>query len=171
MNVIDLIIIIIIVALCIRGYLKGFINELFSLGIIIFGLIGAFLFYRSFSMVVQSFIQNSDLSLIFSFFVIFIAISIILIIVRNTVINIIDRVNLTDFDYILGVIIGLFKGILLCGIIFIFLKNHPVFKIEVIILKSRLFPLIERVCMSFISLLPQSLTTIIDKILGINYFG
>ncbi len=167
MNFIDLIIIILVVALCIRGYLKGFINELFSLGIVILGLIGAFLFYRPLSAVLEGH-MNTDLALIISFFIILVAIAIVLIIIRNTVTLMVDRINLTDIDYLLGVIIGFVKGMLLCGFIFIFLKNHPVFNIDVIISKSRLYPLIERLFLSIVSILPITVESFILRILGIK---
>jgi len=167
LNFIDLIIIILVVALCIRGYLKGFINELFSLGIVILGLIGAFLFYRPLSAVLEGH-MNTDLALIISFFIILVAIAIVLIIIRNTVTLMVDRINLTDIDYLLGVIIGFVKGMLLCGFIFIFLKNHPVFNIDVIISKSRLYPLIERLFLSIVSILPITVESFILRILGIK---
>ena len=67
MNIIDLIIIVAVLIFCIKGYLKGFINELFSLLIIILGLIVSFLFYKSLSSVVYTFIENKDLAFIISF--------------------------------------------------------------------------------------------------------
>ena len=166
MNFIDLIIIILIIALCIRGYFKGFINELFSLGIVILGLIGAFLFYRTLSTVLKNYIQNTDLALIASFFIILVVIAIVLIIIRNTVTLIVDRINLTDIDYLLGVAVGFVKGVLLCGFIFIFLKHHQIFNIDVIIAKSRLYPFIERLFMSIISILPDTVESFALKILG-----
>ncbi len=167
LNFIDLIIIILVVALCIRGYLKGFINELFSLGILILGLTGAFLFYRPLGAVFES-RMNTDIALIISFFIILVAIAIILIIIRNTVTLMVDRINLTDIDYLLGVIVGFVKGMLLCGFIFIFLKNHPVFNVDVIISKSRLYPLIERLFLSIVSILPITVESFILRILGIK---
>ena len=87
MNFIDIIIIILVLILCIRGYLKGFINELFSLLIIGVGLVGAFLFYRPLSEVFLEFMESSDVALVLSFFALFILISIFLIIIRNIVVQ------------------------------------------------------------------------------------
>jgi len=165
-NFIDLIIIILVVALCIRGYLKGFINELFSLGIVILGLIGAFLFYRPLGAVLKGY-MNTDIALIVSFFIVLLAIAIALVIIRNTVTLIVDRINLTDIDYLLGVVVGFVKGVLLCGLIFIFLDHHPVFNIDVIISKSRLYPVIERLFLSSVSVLPNTVESFALRILGI----
>jgi membrane protein required for colicin V production len=140
MNLIDIIIIIFAIVLCIRGYLRGFINEVFSLLIIICGLIGAFLFYRPLSETFMEFIGSRDLSMILAFFAIFIFITIVLIIIRNMLIRVIDRLNLADIDNILGVVVGLIKGLLICGVILVFLKNHPVFRIDEMIGRSSLFP-------------------------------
>jgi membrane protein required for colicin V production len=116
MNFIDIIIIILVLILCIRGYLKGFINELFSLLIIGVGLVGAFLFYRPLSEVFLEFMESSDVALVLSFFALFILISIFLIIIRNIVVQFVDRLNLTDIDALLGVIVGLLKALVLCAV-------------------------------------------------------
>jgi membrane protein required for colicin V production len=167
MNLIDIIIIIFAIVLCIRGYLRGFINEVFSLLIIICGLIGAFLFYRPLSETFMEFIGSRDLSMILAFFAIFIFITIVLIIIRNMLIRVIDRLNLTDIDNILGVVVGLIKGLLICGVILVFLKNHPVFRIDEMIGRSSLFPYLEKIFISLIALLPERIMVFINKVLGI----
>ncbi len=168
MNFIDLIVIILIVILCIRGYLRGLIKELFSILIVVFGLLGAFLLFRTVDSVMRTFIENRDLSLIISFLSVFIAITVILVIIRNTLIHFVDTLNITDIDHVLGVILGLFKGVIICGAVLIFLKNHSVLRLDEAIEKSAIFPFIERLFIAFISIFPERVLAIANKFLGIS---
>ncbi len=167
MNFIDVIIIILVLILCIRGYLKGFINELFSLLIIGLGLLGAFLFYRPLSEVFLEFVESNDVALVFSFFALFVLISIFLIIIRNMVVQFVDRLNFTDMDALLGVVVGLLKALILCGVVFVFLKYHPVFRIDESIERSLIYPYLERILVVFISLFPDRVSVLLYRILGI----
>ena len=167
MNFIDIIIIILVLIFCIRGYLKGFINELFSLLIIGVGLVGAFLFYRPLSEVFLEFVESSDVALVFSFFALFVIISIFLIIIRNMVVQFVDRLNLTDMDALLGVVVGLLKALILCGVVFVFLKHHPVFRIDESIERSLIYPYMERILVAIISLFPDRVAVLLYRILGI----
>jgi membrane protein required for colicin V production len=167
MNFIDIIIIVLVLILCIRGYLKGFVNELFSLLIIGLGLLGAFLFYRPLSEVFLEFVDNSDVALVFSFFALFILISIFLIIIRNVIVQFVDRLNLTDMDALLGVIVGLLKALILCGVVFVFLKYHPVFRFDESIERSFIYPYLERALVAFISIFPGRVSLLLYRILGI----
>ncbi len=169
MNFIDIIIIILVLILCIRGYLKGFINELFSLLIIGLGLVGAFLFYRPLGVVFLEFVENSDLAFVLAFFVLFILISVFLIIIRNVIVQFVVRLNLTDIDALLGVIVGLFKALILVGLVLVFLKNHPVFRIDESIQRSFLYPYLERMLLALISVFPDRISVFLYKVLGVVY--
>ena len=168
MNFIDVIIIIIAVIFCIKGLLRGFIKELFSVLIIVLGLIGAFLFYRTLNTVMSVIIENEDLSLILSFAAIFVGITILLVIIRNTLMRFVDTLNFSDVDRVLGVVIGLFKGILLCGAVLIFIYNHPVLRLDRAIGRSVLFPYIAKVFMGLLSLLPERILATAYLILGVS---
>lgn len=168
MNFIDLIIVIVVIIFCIKGYLKGFIHELFSLLIIIFGFTGAFLFYRALGEIVGEFITNIDLAVVVSFFLIFFFITIVLILVRNVITQFVDRLNLADVDYVLGTVLGMIKGLLLCGLILIFVVNHPVLKLDEVIQRSVIFPFLERMIIYLLYLLPGRPGAFLNRILGIS---
>jgi membrane protein required for colicin V production len=168
MNFIDVIIIILIVIFCIKGFLRGFVKELFSLLIIVLGLVGAFLFYRTLNTVMSVVIENEDLSRILSFAAIFVGITIILVIIRNTLVRFMDTLNFADVDHVLGVVLGLFKGVLICGAVLVFLVNHPVLRLDRAIGRSALFPYVDRVFMALLSLLPDRILATAYLILGIS---
>jgi membrane protein required for colicin V production len=168
MSFIDVIIVILVIIFCVKGFLRGFIKELFSILIIVLGLLGAFLFYRTLNDVISLFFENQDLSLIISFVLIFVGITILLVIIRNTLLKFVDTLNFADVDHILGIILGIVKGVLVCGVIFIFLKNHPVLRLDRAIARSVIFPYIERMFMAIISLLPERILATAYLILGIS---
>lgn len=168
MNFIDVVIIILVVIFCIKGFLRGFLKELFSVLIIVLGLVGAFLFYRALDTIMSVLIVNADLSLILSFAAIFIGITILLVIMRNTLIRFTDTLNFSDVDHVLGVVIGLFKGVVVCGAVFVFLYNHPVLNLDRAIDRSVLFPLLARMFMALLSLLPARVLATAYLILGIG---
>jgi membrane protein required for colicin V production len=168
MNFIDVIIIILVVIFCIKGFLRGFLKELFSALIIVLGLVGAFLFYRALNGIMSTLIENDDLSLILSFAAIFVGITILLVIIRNTLLRFVDTLNFSDIDHVLGVVIGLFKGILICGAVLIFLYNHPVLHLDRAIGRSALFPLLARIFTALLSLLPERILSTAYLILGLS---
>ncbi|MFW6181374.1 MAG: CvpA family protein [Spirochaetota bacterium] len=167
MNVLDILIIIVVVVFCIRGFLKGFVHELFTLGILVLGLAGGLLFFRPLGAALQTTLRNQDLSLILAFFIIFIAVALFLVIVRNALIGLVDRANLADIDYLLGILVGLLEGLLVCGVLLLFLERHPVLGIERIIASSLLYPHIKDVCVLLARALPEAVRAPVSRVLGL----
>ena len=168
MNFIDILIIIVVVVFCIKGFLRGFLKELFSVLIIVLGLVGAFLFYRTVNGVMSTIIENDDLSLILSFASLFVAITILLVIIRNTLMKFVDSLNFSDIDHVLGVVLGLFKGVLICGAVLIFLYNHPILHLDRAIQRSLLFPLLARIFTALLSVMPERIVAPAYLILGLS---
>jgi uncharacterized membrane protein required for colicin V production len=143
------------------------VNELFSLAIIAAGVLLSVLFYRPVAGVLAEFVENKDLAFILAIVGIFIVVTIVLLVIRNTILNVIERVNMTDADSILGALLGFFKGVLLCGFVSIFLKNHRVLHLEKPIRGSLLFPVLERVVTALLLMLPERALEIMRRVLGI----
>ena len=80
----------------------------------------------------------------------------------------VDSLNFTDIDKMLGVIIGLGKGVILCSALLIFLKNHPVLNIDKTINDSLIYPFIEKVFIAVLSLFPQNIREVVMKVFGIT---
>jgi membrane protein required for colicin V production len=167
MNFIDFIILVVVIAFCIKGYLNGFIHELFSLLVIILGFSGSLLTYKEVAIRLSEFITNNNLAMIISFFLIFIVITIFLIIVRNLLVQFVVRLNLGGVDCVLGIVIGMFKGFLICGLILIFLFNHPFLKLDEAIENSLIFPFLKKMLEYLLTLLPEGVRVFIQKALTI----
>ena len=165
MNFIDIILLIILIFFALRGYRRGFVYEIFSIGIIVIGLLASFLFFKQVAIIFNQYFNNRDLSLILAFLAIFIGVSISLITMRNILSNLIESLNLTDIDSILGLLLAVVKTVLVVSIILLFLENHPVFDLDKPIKRSFVFPYIKRVFFAFMSLLPIKIRLIIYSIL------
>lgn len=158
----------VLLILSVKGYMKGFIHELFSFLIIVVGLTASFIFYRPLNSIINIFIENNDLSLIISFLSIFIFAMIMFVIIRNTFSNLVNNLNFTDIDSFLGLIIGLIKGIIICSACLIFLNNHPVLNVERAIKNSFIYPFIENFFIALLSLFPHDIHIIIIRFFGIE---
>jgi len=166
-NFIDIVVVVVVILFTVRGYLRGFINEIFSLFIIIMGLIISFLFYKPLSVILNEFVDNSDLAVILSFIVLFVFTSVVLIMIRNVLLNLIESLNFSDADSLLGLVIGMLKGALLCGMVMIFLSNHSILNLHRVIRSSFSYFYIEKVFFAFISVLPDKISRIITSFLGV----
>jgi len=167
MNIIDILILLIFIFFSIKGFIKGFVHELFSLLIIVLGLIVSFSLYRSLGSFVFEYIQHRELCLILSFLSIFIVVSVILLLLRNRAIDLVDDLKLRDIDRFLGLFIGIGKGFLLSSAFLLFLAHHPVMDIDSAISNSLFYPIIKRVFFSFLSLLPERFSGKVLRVLGI----
>jgi membrane protein required for colicin V production len=166
MNVFDVIVIGCVLFFCVKGYYHGFVNEIFSLVILAAGLVLSILFCRPAAGILAEFVENRDLALILAFVGIFIVVTLVLLVIRNTLLNIIERVNMTDADSIIGALIGLFKGVLLCGLVSIFLKNHKVLHLEEPIRGSLIYPVLERAVTPLLLMLPDRVFDVARRVLG-----
>jgi len=167
MNIIDICILFVLLVLCIKGYVKGFIHEVFSLMIILFGIIVSLLFYRPVSSALGIFIENSDLSLVLSFIALFILTTIVLVIIRNALSSIVESLNITDVDSVLGLLIGALKGVLLSSFLLVFFNYHRVLRLNRVIEASFFYPYFERFLLAILSLLPDTIYSTILRFLGV----
>jgi membrane protein required for colicin V production len=166
MNIIDVVLMFTLLIFCVKGYRNGFIHELFSLLIIGLGLLASFFIYHPLSELLQEYIQNVKITRVLSFLAVFFSVTIFLIILRNSLIHLVDNLNLTGIDYVLGILIGLLKGGAICSVMLIFLKNNSILKLEGAIRESLLFPFLEKIFLFLLSLLPERFNIIIMKVLG-----
>jgi membrane protein required for colicin V production len=167
MNIIDISLLIVLVIFSIRGYVKGFIHELFSLMIIILGIALALLFYRQFGSVLETVIQNEDLSLILSFIAIFICTTVLMVAIRNALTSLVESLNIADLDSMFGLLVGLTKGVLLLSFLLVFITHRQILRLQKITESSFFYPFLERFLLAILSVLPDTIYNGIIRFLGI----
>ncbi len=164
MNILDVILIVIFIFYAFRGYRRGLIYEIFSIGIIIIGLLASFLFFKKLSVLFNQFLNNKDLSLVIAFLAIFIGVSISLITMRNILSNLIESLNLTEIDSILGLVVAVIKIILLISIVLMFIESHSILGLDKIIGRSFIYSYIKRIFLAFMSILPAKIRMVVFSI-------
>lgn len=124
MNLLDLILLIPVVWLCIRGLSKGFIIELASLIGLVLGILAAWYFsgYAS-DFLKEYFTLNEQTLRIISCIVIFLAVMLVVYLIGKVTEKIIDLAMLGWLNKILGGIMGLLKGIVLVSIILFIIER------------------------------------------------
>ena len=136
MNLLDLIILIPVVWLCIRGFSKGLIIELASLIGLVLGILAA----HYYSGYVENFIKdyftiNQHTLRVISYILIVLAVLLVVYLIGKALEGVINLVAMGWLNKLLGAIIGLAKGVVLVGIIFFVIEkadpNNRVIKPQV----------------------------------------
>lgn len=127
MNLLDLLLLIPVVWLCIRGFSKGFIIELASLIGLVLGILAAWYFSGYVIDFLKDYFTLTEQVLrIIAYVVIFLAVMLVVYLIGKAIEKVAEVVMLGWLNKLLGAIVGLAKGIVLVGIIlFIFEKADP----------------------------------------------
>lgn len=128
MNALDMVFIVLAGLLVLRGFLKGFTGEFFSIASLALALIASVLLFRSGAAFIRSnYLQMEFFPEILAFLIIFGAVFIAGKILEKLVKDIITRLNLDFLDKFLGIIIGLAEGFAVIALLLFLLKIQPLF--------------------------------------------
>jgi membrane protein required for colicin V production len=144
----DLVFIILLGLLTLRGFLKGFTGEFFSIASLALGLISAvFFFIFGADFLRARYFQNlALLPEILAFFGIFLIVFIAGKILEHIIKDIIKRLNFDTLDKALGLVLGLAEALALISLVLLILIIQPLFNAKALLegsIFARLFlPLI-----------------------------
>jgi membrane protein required for colicin V production len=126
---IDLVCIVLLGLLTLRGFLKGFTGEFFSIASLALGILAAvFLFKNGAAFLRNRYFQNMALvPEVLAFAVIFLAVFFAGKILEHIVKDVIDRLNLDKLDRALGLFLGLAEACALISLVLLFLLIQPLF--------------------------------------------
>lgn len=127
MNLLDIIFIIIIACSSIYGLFKGLIKEVIFLLALVIGFIGAIQFYEGASSLIQDFGLCKQVAKIFYFIILFLVIFIILILIGKLLHKLIHTISLGWLNRLGGIGFGFFRGMIISGIIIIYISHHHPF--------------------------------------------
>jgi membrane protein required for colicin V production len=128
-SVIDMVFVGLIGLFMIRCYLKGFVSELLSMAAVVLGLLAALFLHKNGGAFLrkQFWPDLKAIPEIAAFAVLFIFVFLVVKIIEKMIVNIIDKVSLTNADSYLGIIFGLAEGIAVVSLILFLLKIQPLF--------------------------------------------
>lgn len=127
--VIDIVFLVLVCLLVLRGGIRGFIREFLSWPTLALGVLGAVFFYRNGALFIERrFLPGMKvlpeiLAFIGIFFIIFLAFKILEKILRD----IVEGIHLGGLDRALGVVFGLLEGVALTAFVFFLLVVQPLF--------------------------------------------
>jgi len=128
LQTLDLIFIILMGLLVLRGFLKGFTGEFFSIASIALAVIAAVLFFKNGGAFLRErYLRMAILPEIFAFLIIFAVVFIAGKLVGHIVHDIINRLNLHTFDKVLGIFLGLSEALAVIVLALFILVNQPLF--------------------------------------------
>jgi len=153
-NWLDIILIVILIITFVLGIIKGLVRQIIGILTVIIGLVLAVNYYSYASTIFSTFISNEVLSHLLGFLLIFFAI-LCLGCVISWAFSKMMKGSLKFLNHILGGVLGLIKGILICGIIVFALLVFPV---NARVLKEcQLAPYCLRITKAVYYLIPQEL--------------
>ncbi len=132
MNIVafDIVSIIVLLILAVRGAFRGFIAEIMAMASLIVGIIIAVIFTHPVSILLQKYIGESFWNTIIAFLGLFLISYLIIKIFENSLNALVEKVQLEKLDQSLGFFLGLIEGVLLLIIIVFLLRVQPLFNIE-----------------------------------------
>lgn len=116
--------------LAIRGLFKGLIRELFSFGALIAGLFIAMALTGNLAGFFNSQIGEHSWNRGLAFFVIFIVVFLVLKFLEHIILKMMEETAAFGVDKGLGLLLGLFEGIIICALLTYFLDTQALFKTE-----------------------------------------
>ncbi len=128
--IIDLVFLVIILACAVVALIRGFINELFGMGVPVISAWVAILFYSRLVPVFGPLVKIHVLAVVISFLIFFAAVFVILKILQVLIKKIFSAKIFTSLDRILGLVFGLIEGLALVAIVLIILSAQSWFDVS-----------------------------------------
>jgi membrane protein required for colicin V production len=128
---VDIVFAVVILILTLRGLMRGFIEEVFSLGALVLGLAAALLFSAALAKPVeQTFGIPAGWGQVVAFLAVFLVVYIVLKIVEKALHGLAEKVNLENLDKALGLFFGLFEGLIFVALAILVLRWQPFIKAD-----------------------------------------
>src|SRR4030042_4134830 len=156
MNLLDVILIVVTAFSSVYGLFKGLVKEVISLLALVIGLIGASRFYEGASPLLKDLGLGEQAAKILSFFILFIFIFIGLILIGKLLHQLIHAISLRWLNRLGGIGFGFIRGIIISGIIIMFLTIILSEKAPTLS-ESKLTPHIMSISKVLLSLVPDDL--------------
>jgi membrane protein required for colicin V production len=127
--VIDIVLLALLILLTIRGFIRGFVGEFFSLGGPALGVLGAFLFYKNGGEFLRTRYFNGMKGIpeVLAFIAIFLIVFLACKIIQKIVSDVVSGMNLSTLDKVLGALFGLVEGLLAASLMLIIIRIQPLF--------------------------------------------
>jgi membrane protein required for colicin V production len=161
MAAIDIFFIVLILVAAIRGYIRGFVTEIFSVAGPILALLGAIFLSKPLSRIITPLSPNGGElgNQIISFLILFIVIYLIIFILQKALHGLLEKMHLEGADRALGVVLGILEGLTVAFLITIVLIVIPLKETRDLVHGSFFHSLIAPLLPELLSRFPSPLRT------------
>ncbi|MDR2802732.1 MAG: CvpA family protein [Treponema sp.] len=126
---IDIVFTVLVFIIVVRSALRGFVEEVFGVAWLIFGLLAAVNFYHSGAAFIRTkMLQNVKiLPEILAFIILFLIVFIVVKIISFILKDIVQRIKLGGLDHFLGALFGALEGLFAAALILFIINVQPLF--------------------------------------------
>ncbi len=124
---IDIVFLVLIVVLAIRGAIRGFVTEIGSVAALVVGLGGAILFYKLLAALIGRLFGISMWNPLIAFLILFLVLYLVIKLLEHLLHAVFDKLNLERLDRAIGFFLGLAEGLLVVSVLLFLLNWQPLF--------------------------------------------
>jgi membrane protein required for colicin V production len=124
---IDIVFLVLIVVLAIRGAIRGFVTEIGSVAALVVGLGGAILFYKPLAALIGRLFGISMWNPLIAFLILFLVLYLVIKLLEHLLHAMFDKLNLERLDRAIGFFLGLAEGLLAVCVLLFLLNWQPLF--------------------------------------------
>ncbi len=124
---IDVVFLVLIFVLAIRGAIRGFVTEIGSVAALVIGLGGAILFYKPLAALIGRLFGSSMWNPLIAFLILFLLLYLVIKLLERLLHAMFDKLNLERLDRAIGFFLGLAEGLLAVCVLLFLLNWQPLF--------------------------------------------
>lgn len=132
----DIVFLIVIVFMALRGVFRGFVREFMAMAAIILGIAVAVIFSGIAAVYIQPWVGAGAWSQVIAFLALFLVTYLVVRIFENALNRLMEKINLESLDRALGFFLGVAEGLLLTFVGVLVLQVQPVFDTRQILAES-----------------------------------
>jgi membrane protein required for colicin V production len=126
--VIDMVFLVLLIVLAIRGAVRGFVTEIGSVAALVVGFGGAILFYKPLAGLIGRMFGSSMWNPLIAFLVLFLVLYLLIKALEHLLHAVFDKLNLERLDRAIGLFLGLAEGLLAVCVLLFLLNWQPFFE-------------------------------------------
>ena len=125
--VIDMVLLVLLIVLAIRGAIRGFVAEIGSVAALVVGFGGAILFYKPLAALIGRMFGISMWNPLIAFLLLFLVLYLVIKLLERLLHAVFDKLNLERLDRAIGLFLGLAEGLLAVCVLLFLLNWQPLF--------------------------------------------
>ncbi len=135
-NTLDVVLGILLLFFSLRGVLRGFVSEVFSVGSVLLGLGAGYFFGPHFAQVAEQTLRLPGWGNIVAFLGVFLVVYVLLKVIEKLFRGFIETLHLQNLDKALGLFLGIAEGLILILLLLWGLRVQPIFDTKALLEKS-----------------------------------